>query len=95
LQSDKGSELASYRNGSALQVRFCKQVNEKSIWRLRVQVIAPGNPGKYPRFSEVVSHYVIRKSGVPMEKADPFTPLIIAIYSFVLKKMRIFALPRC
>ena len=41
--------------------------------RLRLIGEKSGNPGKYPGFPEVVSHHVVRKSGISVEKAAPHT----------------------
>src|ERR1035437_1999048 len=37
----------------------------------------PGKKGKYPHFSEVVSHHVVRQSRIPVEKASNSTYLIM------------------
>jgi hypothetical protein len=59
-----------------------QRVSEKATRRLRFRGRIPGKPVKYPRFPEVVSRDVVRRSGISVEKANLDTLPIFAVKPF-------------
>jgi hypothetical protein len=90
IASDRTNDVGAERPAFAGNFRIAAKICEKScdLWK------KGRNPGKYPGFPGVVSHHVVRKSGISVHKADLFTPLIIAIKPFIFSGIRIFSLLR-